>query len=582
MSEIQNYGKITATIGAASLIFNDYVIALTEIEGGHRLTATRGSEVQAIDVMDGRTLNPRGAWDAAAKYAQYDTVSHNQGAYVALQPSQGVEPAPGAYWAVLVDNAEAVRATEAALEAAKRADAAEAERAGAEQARVENETARAAAERVRAENEAVRAEAENGRVTAEDGRSNAESARVSAEQGRVAAEQNRQSAEQERSAAESARTEAEQGRANAEAERAEAETERANAENARVQAEQGRAAAENSRVSAEAGRAEAEAARVQAEALRVEAETARAAEMEEMAAEVNAAVEAAQELIQDDVIAGGSTWSSKQIIDAICPPLEETGNPVQCYPVAGYPLGVKASWEPRQEGEGDPSPDNVRPIVGLDEVQVTLSGGVSDGTTATLNLPSTVYGGEVDLATGEGVETVHGIVLDGTETWSEYNSGSTGLKYFQYTVSDAQRLPSAGGSSILAKSSQKISHFSIGNPYSEIVDNAGWVYSTRAADYYGIRIRMSACADVDEWKSYLAAQYAAGTPVTIAYKLATPQPIQATGSQSLPALSGENVPITNADSLTVTGRADPTHTIQTLSDRIAALESETIEGGTNA
>lgn len=374
MSEIQNYGKITATIGAASLIFNDYVIALTEIEGGHRLTATRGSEVQAIDVMDGRTLNPRGAWDAAAKYAQYDTVSHNQGAYVALQPSQGVEPAPGAYWAVLVDNAEAVRATEAALEAAKRADAAEAERAGAEQARVENETARAAAERVRAENEAVRAEAENGRVTAEDGRSNAESARVSAEQGRVAAEQNRQSAEQERSAAESARTEAEQGRANAEAERAEAETERANAENARVQAEQGRAAAENSRVSAEAGRAEAEAARVQAEALRVEAETARAAEMEEMAAEVNAAVEAAQELIQDDVIAGGSTWSSKQIIDAICPPLEETGNPVQCYPVAGYPLGVKASWEPRQEGTGDPSPENVRPITGLDEVRVTRAG----------------------------------------------------------------------------------------------------------------------------------------------------------------------------------------------------------------
>ena len=93
---------------------------------------------------------------------------------------------------------------------------------------------------------------------------------------------------------------------------------------------------------------------------------------------------------------------------------------------------------------------------------------------------------------------------------------------------------------------------------------------------------MSACADVDEWKSYLAAQYSAGTPVTIAYKLATPQPIQATGSQSLPALSGENVLITNADSLTVTGRADPTHTIQTLSDRIAALESETIEGGTNA
>ena len=542
MSEIQNYGKITATIGAASLIFNDYVIALTEIEGGHRLTATRGSEVQAIDVMDGRTLNPRGAWDAAAKYAQYDTVSHNQGAYVALQPSQGVEPAPGAYWAVLVDNAEAVRATEAALEAAKRADAAEAERAGAEQARVENETARAAAERVRAENEAVRAEAENGRVTAEDGRSNAESARVSAEQGRVAAEQNRQSAEQERSAAESARTEAEQGRANAEAERAEAETERANAENARVQAEQGCAAAE----------------------------TARAAEMEEMAAEVNAAVEAAQELIQDDVIAGGSTWSSKQIIDALCPPLEESGNPVQCYPVAGYPLGVKASWSPRQSGEGDPSPENVRPITGLDEVQVTLSDGVSDGTTATLDLPSTVYGGEVDLVAGEGVETWAYLVFDGTESW-EVNNNSINNE-LQYTLDCGVNLPDIGQGD-----NRACTHFSTSNLvyWNQLAAN------NFATNRQYIRVQ-SLIPTLDEWKSYLAAQYSAGTPVTVVYKLATPQSIQATGSQSLPALSGENVLITNADSLTVTGRADPNHTIQTLSDRIAALESETIEGGTNA
>lgn len=415
--------------------------------------------------------------------------------------------------------------------------------------------------------------------------------------------------------------------------------------------------------------------------------------------------------IDDTQITATNPWSSKQIIDALCPPLEETGNPVQCYPVAGYPLEVKASWEPRQEGEGDPSPENVRPITGLDEVTVARSGknlmpyqkpsspvytnngitytwnddgsihvsgtvsGRSDsntmnfenfsvppgkyrmivsaqsgvtaqfvvkkastgtnlwynpmnitiesgdvpqyfyvivyagvvvdttvyaflsygtdipsaddyapytGATAALDLPSTVYGGEVDLVTGEGIETVHSIVLDGTEPWSEYNSGSTGLKYFQYTVSDAQRLPSAGGSPALAKSSQKISHFAIGNPYSENVDNAGWVYSTESADYYGIRICMSACADVNDWKAYLAAQYSAGTPVTIAYKLATPQPIQATGSQSLPAISGENVLLTNADSLTVTGRADPNHTIQTLSDRIAALESETIEGGTNA
>ena len=78
--------------------------------------------------------------------------------------------------------------------------------------------------------------------------------------------------------------------------------------------------------------------------------------------------------IDDTQITTTNPWSSKQIIDVLCPPLEETGNPVQCYPVAGYPLGVRVSWEPKQEGEGDPSPENVRPITGLDEVTVQRSG----------------------------------------------------------------------------------------------------------------------------------------------------------------------------------------------------------------
>ena len=58
----------------------------------------------------------------------------------------------------------------------------------------------------------------------------------------------------------------------------------------------------------------------------------------------------------DDSTIGGKPWSSKHIIDMFCPPLEESGNPVVCYPVAGYPLGVKASWEPVQEGSGTPYP----------------------------------------------------------------------------------------------------------------------------------------------------------------------------------------------------------------------------------
>lgn len=63
----------------------------------------------------------------------------------------------------------------------------------------------------------------------------------------------------------------------------------------------------------------------------------------------------------DDTTVGPDAWSSKHIVDMLCPPLDETGNPVVCYPVAGYPLAVKAKWEPMQEGSGTPSPETFAP-----------------------------------------------------------------------------------------------------------------------------------------------------------------------------------------------------------------------------
>lgn len=40
-------------ITAGSLIVNDYLIQMTEIPGGFRMTVTRGSEVQSMDVVGG-------------------------------------------------------------------------------------------------------------------------------------------------------------------------------------------------------------------------------------------------------------------------------------------------------------------------------------------------------------------------------------------------------------------------------------------------------------------------------------------------------------------------------------------------
>lgn len=90
----------------------------------------------------------------------------------------------------------------------------------------------------------------------------------------------------------------------------------------------------------------------------------------------------------DDSTIGDKPWSSKHIIDMLCPPLEESGNPVVCYPVAGYPLGVKASWEPVQEGSGTPYPAGGGPN------KLNVAGIVSNrtisGITFTVNADGTI------------------------------------------------------------------------------------------------------------------------------------------------------------------------------------------------
>lgn len=363
----------------------------------------------------------------------------------------------------------------------------------------------------------------------------------------------------------------------------------------------------------------------------------------------------------DDSSIGEKPWSSKHIVDMLCPPLEESGNPVVCYPVAGYPLGVKASWEPMQEGTGTPSPENIRPIKGRDSVRVERCGenllnlspeniengayengekvdGISGqqrilqpikiepgqylifttfysielnaratfltsdseylssttlryntptkipekarfsllhsstegfigtnpmliaGTTApttytpyigqtnTLTLPETVYGGEVDAVSGEGQETQKTLTLDGTTN-----------KFTQAGV--FWNLPKKSAPGILDSYDTNCSHFPSatfgGNQKLEFLFTTTQLMSK----YF---------PDTDTLNAYLAAQYAAGTPVQVCYKLITPTPFTATGAQPIPALAGVNTVLTDADSATVTGRADPIKRITDLEDAVAS------------
>lgn len=260
--------------------------------------------------------------------------------------------------------------------------------------------------------------------------------------------------------------------------------------------------------------------------------------------------------IDDTAITTTNPWSSKHIVDMLCPPLEESGNPVVCYPVAGYPLGVKAKWEPMQEGSGTPSPENIRPIKGKDSVTITRQ---EDNQVITLTLPETVYGGEVDAVSGEVAETRGFVTLDGAERWTvsgKFLGNKTDWYY------ESSRIPNAVNAGP-QKDNEICSHY----PHADVANNNA-VHG--AAIVWGcIRIRWGDTIpdDADAWKAYLAAQYAAGTPVQITYKLAEPVSFTAIGAQPIPALAGANTVLTDADSATVTGRADPIK-------RIADLENK--------
>ena len=257
--------------------------------------------------------------------------------------------------------------------------------------------------------------------------------------------------------------------------------------------------------------------------------------------------------IDDAAVSEDAPWSSKHIIDMLCPPLEESGNPVVCYPVAGYPLGVKAKWEPVQEGSGTPSPENIRPINGRDSVTITRQ---EDNQVVTLTLPETVYGGEVDAVRGEGIKNWERVVLDGTEKWR--------VRAANYTSSYALLLPMRSQTGFCTHYKKIL--------YDAVRPDTGTGETGCYLEFSSSAIFNVPFENVDDWKNYLAAQYAAGTPVYVVFKYANKvnEPFTATGAQPLPALSGTNTVLTDADSATVTGRADPIKRITDLEDAVAS------------
>ena len=279
----------------------------------------------------------------------------------------------------------------------------------------------------------------------------------------------------------------------------------------------------------EADKAAASAAAADTSAQAAAGSAAAAAESAQGAADA-AKVEAAK-IIQDGEIARTFTWSSQKIVGQLYSEVTASGNPVVIEMLEGYPLELSASWEPKQDGSGTPSPDNVRPITGgRNSITFTRA---EDGASRVVTLGETVYGGAIHRHHICN-KTWDLIVLNGAEDWLLESGVYFTLKIDGLPVEETTK-------GICNQTSYQFNY----------AGNCIFVVSMRI--YTGQALTERWENNVNKWKDYLAAQYAAGTPVQICYELATPQEIEVEGADDLPALAGTNTISTDADALTVGG-----------------------------
>ena len=254
--------------------------------------------------------------------------------------------------------------------------------------------------------------------------------------------------------------------------------------------------------------------------------------------------------IDDTKAQTDKTWSSLTIVDRLAPAFEASGPVVTCSPVEGYPLHVVSQIVPLQEGSGDPSPENVRPISGWTEATLT-----HNDTPITLPFGQTVYGGTLDWTTG--VLTVGSIFLKLNTTYPiglYQKKEKNGVFFSSPLLYGPDRIEGVCSHGICTTSvsipNESFIWLGVNNPF---------VYWVGVLDVLGL-------STVDEFKSWLDTQ-----DVQIVYPAQEPVTIQLTPQEIL-ALSGTNTLYTDTGDTTVSGRADPNAIIQQLASRIAALE----------
>lgn len=199
-----------------------------------------------------------------------------------------------------------------------------------------------------------------------------------------------------------------------------------------------------------------------------------------------------------------------------------SGNPVSVYPVPESPLYPKVSGTFVQAGTGDPSPSNIRPITPWLANGASVSVVQTDGATISLTAPQEIPSGWMDNE-GNGQVTWGKHVFDGSEEFTIENDSFGRLGFYF-------NLPALAKDYVASKF--RISHYK-NFDYAEynVANSAPCVFfANKSIVVFTHENADFTITTVAQYKAYLAAQYATGTPVTLWYELDTPIDITPTAS----------------------------------------------------
>lgn len=189
---------------------------------------------------------------------------------------------------------------------------------------------------------------------------------------------------------------------------------------------------------------------------------------------------------------------------------------------------LEVTIEPIQSGSGEPSPSNIRPIIGWDEVNVTVADDLENPTASnvyTIDLDGTRYGCKLDVINGVlTVDEVNVFLKDLTFT-RQARGSNVGGYYFRAEIDDNAISDT--------DATQLYSHGVSNNPYTS-KENCARAFESSAYLFVGFsdEMNITTLADFNTWVSN-------NQNASICYKIKTPIEVQLTPT-IIKSLQGEN------------------------------------------